>query len=105
MNLQVASPSFVPCVEPERAAPVPRSVSEATLVYAGANMQNMRPLPAGGADPARARHGKDSHAEPALDVTRETDKELVRRVQKGDKRAFDLLFTRYRHKIHGLVGR
>jgi RNA polymerase sigma-70 factor (ECF subfamily) len=29
----------------------------------------------------------------------------VRRVQKGDRRAFDLLFTRYQHKIHGLVAR
>ena len=34
-----------------------------------------------------------------------TDKELVRRVQKGDKRAFDLLFSRYQHKIVSLVGR
>jgi RNA polymerase sigma-70 factor (ECF subfamily) len=35
----------------------------------------------------------------------EPDEELVRRVQKGDRRAFDLLFLRYRHKIKGLVGR
>ena len=35
----------------------------------------------------------------------EPDQELVRRVQKGDRRAFDLLFLRYRHKIRGLVGR
>jgi RNA polymerase sigma-70 factor, ECF subfamily len=38
-------------------------------------------------------------------VARDTDKELVRRVQKGDRRAFDLLFSRYQHKIHGLVAR
>jgi RNA polymerase sigma-70 factor (ECF subfamily) len=38
-------------------------------------------------------------------VARDTDKELVRRVQKGDRRAFDLLFSRYQHKIHGLVSR
>jgi RNA polymerase sigma-70 factor, ECF subfamily len=38
-------------------------------------------------------------------VTRETDKELVRRVQNGDRRAFDLLFSRYQHKIVNLVGR
>ncbi len=34
-----------------------------------------------------------------------TDKELVRRVQAGDKGAFDLLFSRYQHKIVNLVGR
>ncbi|MEZ5558346.1 MAG: RNA polymerase sigma factor RpoE [Pseudomonadales bacterium] len=38
-------------------------------------------------------------------VAKETDKELVRRVQKGDRRAFDLLFGRYQHKIVNLVGR
>jgi RNA polymerase sigma-70 factor (ECF subfamily) len=38
-------------------------------------------------------------------VARETDKELVRRVKKGDRRAFELLFERYQYKIHGLVGR
>jgi len=38
-------------------------------------------------------------------VARDTDKELVRRVQKGDRRAFDLLFSRYQHKIYGLVSR
>ena len=29
----------------------------------------------------------------------------MRRAQNGDRRAFDLLFLRYRHKIRGLVGR
>ena len=38
-------------------------------------------------------------------MAKDTDQELVRRVQKGDRRAFDLLFSRYQHKIHGLVGR
>ena len=38
-------------------------------------------------------------------VSADTDRELVRRVQKGDRRAFDLLFLRYQHKIHGLVAR
>ncbi len=38
-------------------------------------------------------------------MARDADQELVRRVQKGDRRAFDLLFSRYQHKIHGLVGR
>ncbi|MFP6796504.1 MAG: RNA polymerase sigma factor RpoE [Pseudomonadales bacterium] len=38
-------------------------------------------------------------------MTADTDQELVRRVQKGDRVAFDLLFLRHRHKIHGLVSR
>jgi len=38
-------------------------------------------------------------------LAKDTDKELVRRVQKGDKRAFDLLFARYQHKIVNLVSR
>ena len=35
----------------------------------------------------------------------EIDKQLVQRVQSGDKRAFDLLVKKYQHKIIGLVGR
>ncbi|MCB1662274.1 MAG: RNA polymerase sigma factor RpoE [Pseudomonadales bacterium] len=35
----------------------------------------------------------------------ETDQQLVERVQKGDKRAFDLLVLKYQHKIAGLVSR
>jgi len=38
-------------------------------------------------------------------VSADTDKELVKRVQKGDRVAFDLLVLRYQHKIHGLVTR
>jgi len=38
-------------------------------------------------------------------LAKDTDKELVRRVQQGDKRAFDLLFGRYQHRIINLVGR
>ena len=38
-------------------------------------------------------------------MARDADQELVRRVQKGDRRAFDLLFSRYQHKIHGFVSR
>lgn len=30
---------------------------------------------------------------------------LVRRVQQGDKKAFDLLYVKYRHRIAGLVSR
>tara|TARA_A100001037_G_scaffold19501_1_gene16580 strand:- start:97 stop:681 length:585 start_codon:yes stop_codon:yes gene_type:complete len=38
-------------------------------------------------------------------VAKDTDKELVRRVKKGDRDAFDLLFSRYQHKILNLVSR
>ena len=33
------------------------------------------------------------------------DKELVERVRRGDKRAFDLLILKYQHKIISIVGR
>jgi RNA polymerase sigma-70 factor (ECF subfamily) len=36
---------------------------------------------------------------------KETDKQLVARVQRGDKRAYDLLVLKYQHKIVGLVSR
>ncbi len=35
----------------------------------------------------------------------ETDQQLVKRVQKGDKRAFDLLVLKYQHKMVSVVGR
>ena len=35
----------------------------------------------------------------------DTDQQLVERVQKGDKRAFDLLVLKYQHKIISVVGR
>lgn len=38
-------------------------------------------------------------------MSADTDKELVRRVRRGDAAAFDLLYTRYQHKVHGLLGR
>jgi RNA polymerase sigma-70 factor (ECF subfamily) len=38
-------------------------------------------------------------------VAKDTDKELVRRVKQGDRAAFDLLFSRYQHKILNLVSR
>ena len=37
--------------------------------------------------------------------TQSTDKKLVKRVQKGDKGAFDLLVLKYQHKIVNLVMR
>jgi RNA polymerase sigma-70 factor (ECF subfamily) len=38
-------------------------------------------------------------------VAKDTDKELVRRVKKGDRHAFELLFSRYQHKILNLISR
>jgi len=35
----------------------------------------------------------------------EADLQLVKRVQKGDQRAFDLLVLKYQHKIHALISR
>lgn len=46
-----------------------------------------------------------AHSGASLSVPKDTDHELVKRVQKGDRRAFDLLFARYQHKIYGLVSR
>jgi|TARA_Y100001951_G_scaffold15964_2_gene11072 RNA polymerase sigma-70 factor (ECF subfamily) len=34
-----------------------------------------------------------------------TDQQLVERVKKGDKRAFDMLVLKYQHKIFGLISR
>ncbi len=38
-------------------------------------------------------------------LTQEEDRQLVERVQRGDKRAFDLLVLKYQHKILGLIVR
>ncbi|MBB1485434.1 RNA polymerase sigma factor RpoE [Oceanospirillum sediminis] len=38
-------------------------------------------------------------------MTKETDQQLVERVQSGDKRAFDLLVRKYQHKIAALISR
>lgn len=35
----------------------------------------------------------------------DADQQLVERVQKGDKRAFDLLVLKYQHKIFSIIGR
>ena len=40
-----------------------------------------------------------------MQLAKDTDQELVRRVKAGDRAAFDLLFTRYQNKILNLVGR
>jgi RNA polymerase sigma-70 factor (ECF subfamily) len=41
----------------------------------------------------------------AEDDTQQLDQELVRRVQRGDSAAFDLLVRKYQHRIAALIGR
>lgn len=41
----------------------------------------------------------------ATDRDKDTDEQLVERVFKGDKRAFDFLVLRYQHRLLGLIGR
>jgi RNA polymerase sigma-70 factor (ECF subfamily) len=41
----------------------------------------------------------------AHDQVKDTDEQLVERVFKGDKRAFDFLVLRYQHRLLGLIGR
>ena len=40
-----------------------------------------------------------------VSLAEDTDKELVKRVQKGDQAAFDMLFARYQVKILNLISR
>lgn len=49
--------------------------------------------------------GRLSETRTALMGEREVDQELVERVQKGDKKAFDLLVGKYQHKIISLISR
>ena len=44
-------------------------------------------------------------ADNSMTDQQQTDRQLVARVQKGDRRAFDLLVIKYQHKILALVGR
>ena len=39
------------------------------------------------------------------DKAPDSDKQLVARVQKGDKRAFDMLVLKYQYKVHAIVSR
>jgi len=41
----------------------------------------------------------------AVQSASQTDEQLVARVQKGDKRAFDLLVLKYQHKILAIISR
>ncbi|XOV85750.1 MAG: RNA polymerase sigma factor RpoE [bacterium] len=40
-----------------------------------------------------------------IHLAQDTDQELVKRVQKGDQAAFDMLFARYQVRILNLIGR
>jgi RNA polymerase sigma-70 factor (ECF subfamily) len=40
-----------------------------------------------------------------LNTTETNDSQLVERVQRGDKRAFDILVLKYQHRIAGLISR
>ncbi len=42
---------------------------------------------------------------PIAPIAPDVDQQLVERVQKGDKRAFDLLVIKYQHKVLAVVGR
>lgn len=48
---------------------------------------------------------KDSASDTAMTSGKQTDARLVERVQRGDKRAFDLLVLRYQNRIQALVAR
>jgi RNA polymerase sigma-70 factor (ECF subfamily) len=59
------------------------------------------PLPGfGRADMQECRRGMAE-----AELSQELDQELVRRVQRGDSAAFDLLVRKYQHRIAGLIGR
>ena len=59
-----------------------------------------------GADPLEpARQDYEGEAERARMSEAQVDELLVERVQKGDRRAFDLLINKYQHRIISLVGR
>ena len=63
--------------------------------------------------PPLARSQGPANAEPTgvrpgmaeVDPTQELDLELVRRVQRGDSAAFDLLVRKYQHRVVALIGR
>jgi len=51
------------------------------------------------------RQPSNTEAEPARMSEAQVDQLLVERVQKGDKKAFDLLINKYQHRIVSLVAR
>jgi len=54
---------------------------------------------------ANAAKTQQKNAGTAMNNDTTSDQQLVARVQKGDRRAFDLLVVKYQHRILALVGR
>jgi len=54
---------------------------------------------------ATAAKKQQANAGNAMNNETTSDQQLVARVQKGDRRAFDLLVVKYQHRILALVGR
>lgn len=54
---------------------------------------------------AAGRSRPEARDEDRMTQAKDTDARLVERVQRGDKRAFDLLVVRYQHRIQALVSR
>ncbi len=54
---------------------------------------------------AAIANSKRTQAESSMADQQHNDQQLVARVQKGDRRAFDLLVIKYQHRILSLVGR
>lgn len=54
---------------------------------------------------ALAQSAQQNSSEYGMSDQQTTDQQLVARVQKGDRRAFDLLVIKYQHRILALVGR
>ncbi len=54
---------------------------------------------------AVAENARYTTAERGMTDQQNNDRQLVARVQKGDRRAFDLLVIKYQHRILALVGR
>lgn len=54
---------------------------------------------------AVAENARYTTAERGMTDQQNNDRQLVARVQKGDRRAFDLLVIKYQHRIQALVGR
>lgn len=52
-----------------------------------------------------AENARYTTAERGMTDQQNDDRQLVARVQKGDRRAFDLLVIKYQHRILSLVGR
>ena len=62
------------------------------------------PAPAAPRAPAPARTEQQQGERPRM-AENEIDYDLVRRVQAGDKRAFDLLVRKYQHKLVSVISR